>query len=79
MWNNVQKSSIIVLLVRLEIDHGMQFVGCVAEQTLQIAHKSIDISLACSFVDDVLIVVVPKAPTQLLVVHFGFIFSKHCC
>ena len=41
---------------------------------MEITDKSVDVSLAGSFVNDVLVVVIPQTSRQLLIIHFWFIF-----
>jgi len=60
--------------VRLNVQHGVQLLGRVAQQALQVTDESVHVALARRLVDDVLVVVVAQASTQLLVVHLGLVF-----
>ena len=55
------------------LSHIMQLVRGVSEKAFKITDKSVDVSLPVRLVDDVLVVVVPQAPGQLLVVHLGLV------
>jgi len=68
-------SSLVVLLVRFEIDHGVQLFRSIPQEILEITDEAVDVSLAGGFVDDVLIVVVAQAATELLVVHLGLVLA----
>lgn len=67
--------SVFILLLRLELHHGMQFFRGVAQKGLEITHKAVHISLARRLVNDVFIVVVAQASTQFLIVHLGLVFA----
>ena len=69
---------VIVLLLdqRLEVNHGVELLWCIAKQGLQIADEPVHVPLARRLVDDVLVVVVAQPPTQLLVVHLGLVFPQ---
>ena len=54
-------------------DQVEEVLGFVAEEALKVADESVDVSLAGSFVDDVLVVVIPQTTAQLLVVHLWFV------
>ena len=64
---------ILLLNKRLEVDHGMELLWGVAKEGLQIADEPVDVALARRLMDDVLVVVVAQAPTELLVVHLGLV------
>lgn len=69
----MQQLSLVVLLVRLEVDEGMKFFGRVVEEGLEIAHEAVHVPLAGRFVDDILVVVVAQTATQFFVIHFWFV------
>lgn len=52
----------------------MQLLHRVAQQILQVADEAVDVTLPRRLVDDVLVVVVAQASTQLLVVHLRLVF-----
>ena len=52
----------------------MELLGRVAQQALQVADETVDVTFPGRLVDDVLVVVVAQAAAQLLVVHLGFVF-----
>ena len=56
-----------------EVDHGMNLLGTVPQQPLQVAHKSIDVSFAPCLQDYVLVIIVSQPPGQLFIVHLWFI------
>lgn len=60
--------------VRLDVQHGVELLGRVAQQALQVADEAVDVAFPGRLVDDVLVVVVAQAAAQLLVVHLGFVF-----
>ena len=49
----------VLLLVRLEIDHGVDLLRAVAQQALKVAHEAVHVPLARGLKDDVLVVVIP--------------------
>ena len=53
---------ILFFYQRLEVDHGMELLGGVAKEGLEVADKPVDVALARRLVDDVLVVVVAQAP-----------------
>ena len=57
------------------LGHIVQLIGRITKKALQITDEPVDISLPVRLVDDVLVVVVPQAPGQLLVVHLGLVLS----
>lgn len=63
-----------VLGVRLDSQHAVQLLHRVAQQILQVADEAVDVALPRRLVDDVLVVVVAQASTQLLVVHLRLVF-----
>ena len=69
---------VIVLLLdqRLEVNHGVELLWCVAKQGLQIADEPVHVPLARGLVDYVLVVVVAQTSRQLLVVHLGLVFPQ---
>ena len=67
---------ILFFYQRLEVDHGMELLGGVAKEGLEVADKPVDVALARRLVDDVLVVVVAQAARQLLVVHLGLVFPQ---
>lgn len=75
MKQSACKSSVFVLLLRLELNHGMQLFGRVAQQCLQVTHETVHVALPGRLVDNVFVVVVAQAPTKLLVVHLGLVLA----
>lgn len=51
----------------------MDFSGAVPKKSLEITNKSVDISLASSFQDDIFVVVISHGSRHLLIVHLWFI------
>ena len=46
------------------------------KKCLKITYKSINISLSSSFMNNIFIIIVTKTTTQLLIIHFWFIFTN---
>jgi len=67
--------SITTLLVtfRLKVHHSMDLLRGVAQEALEVTHKSVDIALPRCLEDNVLIIVVAEAAGQLLIVHFWLV------
>ena len=63
----------IFLQVWFKVHHGMNLLGGVTEQSLEITHKSVHIALARCFQNNILVVIISKTPRQLLVVHLGLV------
>lgn len=42
---------------------------------LQVTHKSVHVAFAWHFMNDVLVIVVPKASAQLLIIHLWLVFA----
>jgi len=63
----------VLVSVRPEVHHGVNLLGAVAEQALQVADEPVDVTLSRRFQDDVLVVIVSEPPGQLLVVHLGLV------
>ena len=63
----------IFLQVWFKVHHGMNLLGAVAEQALQVADEPVDVTLSRRFQDYVLVVIVSEPPGQLLVVHLGLV------
>ena len=75
-------------MVQIEFVHLLVLICClgndsnqveeilrfVSKETVEIADKSVDVSLAGSLVNDVLVVVIPQTTREFLVVHLWFIF-----
>ena len=57
------------------LGHIVQLIRRVTKKALQITDEPVDVSLPVRLVDDVLVVVVPQAPGQLLVVHLGLVLA----
>ena len=58
------------------LGHIVQLIRRVTKKALQITDEPVDVSLPVRLVDDVLVVVVPQAPGQLLVVHLGLVLAQ---
>ena len=71
-------SRLFVLLrsLRHDPDQVEEVLRLVAKQRLQVADEPVHVPLARRFVDDVLVVVVPQATTQFLVVHLRLVFPQ---
>lgn len=54
---------------------GQHLLRRLSQHALHVADKAVDVALARRLVDDVLVVVVAQASTQLLVVHLGFVLA----
>ena len=66
-------------LLGLDREHpqvGKVLPGVAAKHALQVADKAVDVALASGLLDDVLVVVVPQAAGQLLVVHLGLVLAE---
>ena len=46
------------------------------QNALHITHESVDVSLATSLLNDVLVIIVAQPSGQLLIVHLGLVFAK---
>ena len=68
-------SIVVFVFLRLNITCLEQLFGSVSQKALQVADEAVDVALACGLVDDVLVVVVAQAATQLLVVHLGLVLA----
>lgn len=51
--------SVLVLLLNLEVHHLVNLLGRVAKESLEVTDEPVDIPLARSLEDDILIVVIP--------------------
>ena len=71
-------SSLFVLLRSLgdDADQVEEVLRLVAEQGLKVADEPVHVALPRRLVDDVLVVVVPQATTQFLVVHLRLVFPR---
>ena len=56
-----------------QVEEILRFVS---KETVEITDKSVDVSLAGSFVNDVLVVVIPQTTGEFLIVHLWFIFPR---
>jgi len=56
--------------------YGKQLFGSVSNNGRHVTHKTIDVSTPGSLVDDVFVVVVTQAATQLFVVHLGLVLAR---
>ena len=65
---------ILFFYQRLEVDHGMELLGGVAKEGLEVADEPVDVALAGRLVDVVLVVLVAQAAAKLLIVHLGLVF-----
>ena len=63
------------LKVRI-LGHVVQLSRRITKKAFQITDEPVDVSLPVRLVDDVLVVVVPQAPGQLLVVHLGLVLAQ---
>ena len=61
------------LQVRLEVDHGVNLLRTVTQQTLEITDEPVHVSFPTSFEDNVLVVVISETSGEFLVVHLGFV------
>ena len=52
-------SSVLFLLLEFEVDHLVDLLRTVAEQSLQVADKAVDVALPSCLQDYVLVIVVP--------------------
>lgn len=52
--------SVLIFFFWFELYHGMKFFGGVAQQSLEVTDKAVNISLSSSLVDDVFVIVVAK-------------------
>ena len=52
----------------------MNFLWRESKKSLEITDKPVDISLASSFQDNVLVIIISQSPGQLLVIHLGLVF-----
>ena len=55
---------------------GKQLLWCVSDDGQHVTDEAIDVSSTWRLVDDVLVVVISQASTQLLIVHLGFVLSR---
>ena len=58
------------------LGHIVQLIGRITKKAFQITDEPVDVSLPVRLVDDVLVVIVPQAPGQLLVVHLGLVLPQ---
>ena len=56
-------------------DQVEELLGLAAQQCLEIADEPVDVPLARSLGDDVLVVVVSEASRKFFVIHFGFVLA----
>ena len=59
-----------------KVHHGMDLLCCKAEQSLEITHKSVHVTLASRLQNNILVVIISKTPRQLLVVHLGLVLPQ---
>lgn len=57
------------------VEAGQDLLRCLSQHALHVAHEAVHVALARRLVDDVLVVVVTQATTQLLIVHLGFVLA----
>lgn len=60
--------------IGLDVQHGVEFLGRVPEEALQITHKAVHIAFTRCLVDDVFVIIVAEAAAQFLIIHLGFVF-----
>ena len=58
------------------LGHIVQLIGRITKKAFQITDEPVDVSPPICLVDDILVVVVPQAPGQLLVVHLGLVLAQ---
>lgn len=56
-----------------DVQYCLQLSGLVSQQALQVADKAVHVAFTGCFADDVLVVVVAQAATQLLIVHLRLV------
>lgn len=56
-----------------DLQYGVKLSRLVSQQALQVADKAVHVAFSSGLSDDVLVVVVPEAAAQLLIVHLGFV------
>ncbi len=47
-----------------------------SKESLQITSESVDVAFSSRLANDVFVIIIPKPPRQLLVVHFWFVFPQ---
>ena len=57
-------SSVLFLLLEFEVDHLVDLLRTVAEQSLQVADKAVDVALPSCLQDYVLVIVVPAKDSR---------------
>ena len=67
---------VLVRRLRHDPDQVEEVLRLVAQQRLQVAHEPVDVALAGSLVDNVLVVIIPQSAGKFLVVHLWFVFTK---
>ena len=60
----------------LDSDEVEVLLRAASQKVLQIADESVDVSLARGLHNDLLVVVVPQASAQFLVVHLGLVLAN---
>ena len=65
---------VLISTLRDDPDQVEELGWFVSKETLKITDEPVDISLASSFVDNILVIIISKAAGQLLVVHLWFVF-----
>lgn len=54
---------------------NLQLLIQFSQETLDVANKAVDVALAASLVDDVLVVIIAQPSTQFLVRHAGLVLA----
>ena len=73
--NTVSGLLVLVRSLGNNADQVEEVLGFVAKKTLEITNKSVHVSLASSFVNNVLVVIVSQSSGQLLIIHLWLIFT----
>lgn len=72
---NAHSSLVVLVGLRCQVTCLEEFGWSVAQHVLEITNKPIDVAFASCLVDNILVVVISQAPTQLLIVHLRLVFT----
>lgn len=64
----------LLVSIWLYIQHGVQLLGGVSQQALQVADKAVHVALTRCLVDDIFVIIVAKATAQFLIIHLRLVF-----
>jgi len=70
------KFSLFIRIRRRDADQDEELLRRDAQQCRKVADKAVDVPFTRRFGNNVLVVIIPKSPRQLFVVHFRFLFAN---